>query len=317
MVIFSFEGIQPNVAIMQLTVSHLVMQSLYVVAKLNIADLLVEGPKSCEQLADESGAHAPSLYRMLSVLASMHIFTEDEQGQFSLTPLASTLCTDAPESMRDWVLYSGASWRLNLLNAMVHTIRTGENGYHHLYQQDLYDYFGSDPERNQIFNDGVRSQLISTHNSIVNAYDFSGVNLVVDLGGGIGSLMVKLLQANPNIRGTLYDYPHVAEEAKQFIASSDVADRCEVVSGDVFQSIPPGGDVYIFSWVFAGYNDEQAAQALRVCRETMPAQSRLLIADLVMTSRNQPALSKLLDLMMLTETPRWCPFRNSISRCTE
>jgi hypothetical protein len=74
--------------------------------------------------------------------------------------------------------------------------------------------------------------------AIPNAYDFSGIAVVADIGGGNGSQLTAILKKHPTIRGILFDLPHVVERAKLLMESAGLVDRCELVGGSFFDSVP-------------------------------------------------------------------------------
>src|SRR2546421_2575291 len=133
---------------------HLLSRAICAAAVLGIPDLLANGPESLEVLADRSGAHAPSLRRLLRALAVFGIFAEGEDGNFELTPLAATLCTDAHGSMRAMALMFagdfGQAW-----NELLHTVRTGEAGFEFLYGMKEFDYLAQNPETARVFNQAM------------------------------------------------------------------------------------------------------------------------------------------------------------------
>ncbi|WP_307937221.1 methyltransferase [Salinispora arenicola] len=117
-------------------------------------------------------------------------------------------------------------------------------------------------------------------------YDFSGFGTVVDVGGGHGMLVRSILRANPGVRGTVYDLPHVVATVRDEVAASDLADRCQVVGGDFFVEVPEGGDAYVLKSVIHDWNDERSLTILRNVHRVMPADGRLLIVEPVVPTRS-------------------------------
>ena len=177
-----------------------ISQSIYVVAKLGIADLLKDSPKHCDDLAKATNSHSNSLYRLLRALASIGIFAETQTKYFQLTPRAACLVSNSPSSMRSGIMMLAeqqyACWE-NLL----HSIQTGENAFEHLYGMNFFEYCKQNPDSALIF-DGAMAELSAINNPfVVAAYDFSSTGKLVDVGGGTGSLLAAILQRHPSFRG--------------------------------------------------------------------------------------------------------------------
>lgn len=288
----------PPVTLLQMVTGYWVSQTIYVAAKLGIADLLEDGPRSVEDLAAATSSHAPSLYRVLRALASVGIFTEASPGHFALTPLASLLRSETPGSMRALtIMYAEEQYRA--WGDILHSVRSGEPAFDHVYGTHYFGYLAEHPESSQVFNEamvGWTNQLVG---AVVDAYDFSPFRTVVDVGGGYGALLATILRKHENQRGILFDQPHVVADAKQHLEAAGVADRCTCVGGDFFQALPPGGDVYILSQILHDWDDDSATRILRQCRKVVPEDGRLLVVELVLPPGDEPFLGKWLDLHML------------------
>jgi O-methyltransferase domain len=100
--------------------------------------------------------------------------------------------------------------------------------------------------------------------------------------------------------GILFDSPHVAESARELIASAGLAQRCEVVGGDFFKSVPAGCDAYLLRWIIHDWDNEHAVTILRNCRQAMGERSRLLLIEMVLPAGNEFHPGKLMDYIMLT-----------------
>ena len=131
------------------------------------------------------------------------------------------------------------------------------------------------------------------------AYDFSGIKVLADIGGGNGSLVSAVLARYPSMKGILFDLGHVVGRAKENLKAAGLADRCSVIEGSFFQTIPAGADAYHFRHIIHDWTDEQCAQILGHCRKVIPANGKLLIADCVAPAGNAPSLAKDMDMTML------------------
>lgn len=222
-----------------------VSQMVLVAAKLGLADLITDQPKTTAELAQASGTHAPSLYRVLRGLASVGVFTEDPQGRFISTPVAETLRRDAPGSLRAFAMAELGQEHFKAWGNLLHSVRTGEIAFDNLFGQSAWEYYAENPEDAAVFNDSMTGLTEMVNGAVIPAYDFSGFGKIVDIGGGHGALLAAILKANMAAHGVLFDLPHVADGAAARFAAEGVSDRCEIVSGDFFKAVTPGGDAYV------------------------------------------------------------------------
>jgi SAM-dependent methyltransferase len=272
--------------------------SIVAAAELGVADLLRDGPKTAAELAGPTGTHAPSLYRLLRALASVGIFVEDGQGRFAQTPLSEMLRSDVPGSQKALAIMMGTE-HFRTWGDLMYSLRTGRNAFEHIYGRPVFQYLAQHPTAARNFDEA----MVGVHGvetaAMLDVYDFNRFGVVVDVGGGNGSLLTVLLQRCPTVRGVLFDRPDVAEAAKPQVEKTGLANRCAVVPGDFFQTVPPGGDVYLMRHIIHEWNDEQSLTILRNCRKVTPPGGRLLLIECVILPGNEPHFGKFLDLNML------------------
>ncbi|WP_406701228.1 methyltransferase [Singulisphaera sp. Ch08] len=275
-----------------------ISQAVYVVAKLGIADRLKDGPKGVEELAQATDTHARSLYRLLRALASVGVFSEDSAGKFQLTPLAETLRSDEPNSQWAMAVMMGEehyqSW-----GELLASIRTGETAFDRIYGQPIFDYLSERPEQAAVFDAAMTSIHGRETQAFLDAYDLSGINVLADIGGGNGRNLIGILLRYPQMKGLLFDLPHVIERARLNLEQAGVADRCQLIGGSFFDSIPVEADAYFMRHIIHDWNDEKSTQILRNIRRSMPEQAKLLVVEHVLPAGNAPSFGKLLDLNML------------------
>jgi ubiquinone/menaquinone biosynthesis C-methylase UbiE len=279
-----------------------VTQSIAVVAKLNVADRLKAGPKTCDELAFETGAHAPSLYRVMRALSSLGLFSEDGHGRFATTRLGRVLEREAPDSIHPMALMVGSEWHWQSWGRLLHAVQTGETAFGHVYGSEAYEYFEQHPVDAAVFNAHIEAYARQAAQAAA-SYDFTGSHTVVDVGGGYGTVLTAVLRANPELRGVLFDQPDVIEGASPRIAEAGLAERCELVAGSFFDAAPEGGDVYLLSSIVHNWDDARAVEILRSCRRAMNGAGRLLLVELLLPPGNTPADGKLLDLQMMVIFP--------------
>lgn len=276
---------------------YLVSQSISAVCTLGVPDRLADGPLPVAGLAQAVGAHPGALGRFLRVLAGEDLFDEVEPGVFGLTPLGALLRADTPGSLRHLAeLMSGEAY--TVWGAADHALRTGDAAFPHVYGQPYFEWLTAHPDAAKRFDAGqaglVELRLIPLLNR-----DWSGVGTVVDVGGGTGALLSRLLAGNVHLSGTVFDQPHVVAAAAPVLAEAGVADRASVAEGDFFDEVPPGADAYVLSQILHDWADRDAVRILERCREAMHAHSRLLVVEHVLPENAGSGSAALLDLHML------------------
>jgi len=277
-----------------------VPQALHVVAVLRIADLLADGPKSVDELAQTTGSHGRTLYRVLRTLVAAGVFAEDRAGRFRLTALGQPLRSDAADSVRAASIFlSGES---ELEGRLIDCVRSGKTAIELACGTTNWIEYYRQPTRAAVFNAAMTALSNAHYAGVVDAYDFRSIRKLVDVGGGHGRLLSMILTAYPKMRGVLFDLPHAFEGGQKTIAEAGLSNRCEVVSGDFFRSVPSGGDAYILSRVIHDWADEKAVAILKVVRGVLPANARLLLFETMIRAGNRLSYPLLSDLNMVIRT---------------
>jgi predicted O-methyltransferase YrrM len=287
------------VVLMQMARGFMVAKALQAAAVLGIADLLAHGPRSVADLAAATSTDESSLGRLLRALASEDIFSSDPTGKYLNTALSETLRRDVAGSLRDYVIFAPHNGNVLAWTELDHVLRTGEPSFARANGVDFWDYFADHPDIEAAFNRAMTAMSVETNRLVVDHCDFSRFGSIIDLGGGEGRLLAAILMANPRAMGTLLDLPTAIEAATRYLATEGLADRANVVIGDLFASVPSGHDAYVLKHILHDWSDDKALEILRVCRRAVGPQSRLIIIDAVMQPGDEPHPSKWLDLHMM------------------
>lgn len=290
-------GLPPEAVMMQMASGYWMTQLIYAAAKLGIADLLKDGPKSCEEIASATGTNPKSIYRVLRTLAGAGVFAETEHGHFTLTPLASSLQSGIPGSMRAMAVMFGEE-QYQAWGNILYTLQTGESSFEHMYGVPMFKYFVDNPEPGEIYEEAMTSVSAAEKAEILKSYDFSYIKKLVEVGGGHGSFISSILLANPNMKGILFDQPYVIEGA-HIIKDLGLEDRCEQIAGNFYESVPSGGDAYSLKHVLHGCSDEQSITVMKNCHKAMVDNGKLLIVERIVGSGPDSFLAKFLDVNMM------------------
>jgi len=276
-----------------------VSQAIHVAAVLGVADHMDAGPRASDEIAAAVGAHSGALYRLLRALATIGIFREDEDRRFSLTAMGECLRSDAGQPVRPFARFIGQAYLWQAWGHLLHSVKTGENAFRALHGTDIWAYREWHPEQNAIFNAAMTGNSRRVDLAIVAAYDFSRFERIADIGGGQGSLLAAILAANPEVRGVLFDLPHVVATAAPVLAAAGVETRCKVVDGSMFEAVPDGCAAYVMKFIIHDWDDADCIRILQVCRRAMPSDAKLFVIDRLVGPPNEDPAVKFSDLHML------------------
>ena len=293
------EALPPHAQIIQMATAYWISRIVYAAAKLDLADRLAAGPRSAAELAGETGTHAPSLHRLMRTLASLGVLTERDGKRFALTPLGEALRSGAPGAARATVLTLAGPIGWKGFEEMMYSLETGKTGFEKAFGMPVFDYLAQHPDEASQFSETMIGVHGAEPAALAEAYDFSALGTVVDVGGASGNLLATILGRHAKPRGVLFDLPHVVRDAPKLFAARGVADRVTIESGSFFERIPAGGDAYVLSHIIHDWNEEQCLTILGHCRKAMKPGARLLIVEMVLPEGDTPHPGKILDMTML------------------
>ncbi|MGD2270762.1 MAG: methyltransferase [Desulfobacterales bacterium] len=283
----------PHAQIMQFIAGKWISKPIYVAAELGIADMLSDGAKSVDELAEMTGAQHTALYRLMRALACVGIFSETGERCFALTPMAECLKRDA---MRSIALMFLSDWHDKAWDCLLDSVKTGDIAFEKAHGKPAFEWFKDNRRAAELYYTANAIKARGSHRAIVDAYDFSDITTLTDVGGGYGTLMVEILMANPHIQGVVADLASVARIADKEIKAKNLDPRCRVMECDFFKEIPAGSDAYLLSHVLHDWDDEQCRRILKNCRRAMTPGAKLLILESVIATGNEFSIAKLLDL---------------------
>lgn len=271
------------------------------VARLGVADHMSATPMAIDEIAAKTGAHAPSLYRAMRLLASLGVFKEEPGKRFALTQAGEFLKSDVPGTMRYFAMMFGDEWTTRAYERFTDCLRTGQNGVTMAYGKHVFELLAERPDQLQTFQAAMTSGSRMAGKAVGNAYDFSGIKRLADVGGGHGALLASILRRYPEMQGVLFDLPEtVAGVPEDQFAGCD--GRIAIEAGSFFERVPDGCDAYIMKHIVHDWSDEHCRTILRLMREKLPKDGRVLLCEMVVTDDPGPTPAKLLDIEMLVMT---------------
>lgn len=263
-----------------------------------VPDHLDNGPLSASDLAQLAGMDALSLTRVLRALPTFGTFQEISPGVFANNPV-SNLFRNRPGGLRNFALYYSSNHYVKSAAALGHSVVTGQSATNHVFGQSFWEHMRQHPEENEIFNRGLAELRGEEHQQIADVYDWTGVNTVVDVGGGVGSLLVAILENRSAIRGVLVEQPELLPDADLVLSRRGLRDRCELLAGNFFNPVLAVGDVWALCQVLHDWPDAECRAILQRCREAMRPTDRLLVIEMLTVPCEPNVHVSLIDMVML------------------
>jgi hypothetical protein len=284
----------------QIATGHFAASALQVVAKLRVADQLANGSQSTAALAQQLSVNEDALYRVLRALASLRVFDEVAPREFALTLAGQMLRSTVPGSMHPMALWMTSPFHFRVYSDMLHAVQTGRPAVEQVTGMPVFEYLSRQPELSEIFNNAMTAFSESVIAAALQTYDFSGIDLLVDVAGGHGAVLTAILGQYPAMRGILFDLEHVVAGARPRIEAMGLNGRCQTEHGDFFKAVPADGDAYIMKHIIHDWDDDRALIILRNIRAAMgDKRGRVILLESVLQPGNAPDPGKLIDLEML------------------
>jgi hypothetical protein len=282
-------AVPPTVTIFNMWLGAVVAQTMRTVTDHRITSLLQEGPRTTAELAEAADLHEPSLHRLLRAMTGLDLFASTPDG-WQLTPLGRALAETG----------GGPAWAYDAMHELSRTVATGTTGMELAYGQTVFEYLAERPEEAAAFAHSQALINAGEPQAVVDAYDFTGIRQLVDVGGGNGTFLAEVLQRHPRLHGVLFDLPETIAHVTPALTRFE--DRCEAVGGDFFDAVPKGADAYLLSHVVHDWDEQRCLALLRSVRSAISSDGRLLIVEMVMPAGDEPHPAKLLDIVMLILT---------------
>jgi len=295
---------RPYEILFQMVIGKWISQALGTIVEIGVPDQLAKGVRRCSDIAREAGVSEDGLYRLLRALASVGLLIESPNRRFKLTGMGHLLRGDHPQSLAGYARFVAhdSTWRP--WGQLSYSVKTGMPAFDHVFNASIFEHLSRNPEVAAVFDNAMTSISATEAGATSDAYDFKGVETLMDVAGGHGLLLDTVLRRHKMMRGVLFDLPHVAAGAAATFAHAGITGRVRVESGDFFKELPSGADAVIMKHILHDWDDDSATRILQACHRALGPRGKVLIVDPVVPPGSAPHYGKLLDLEMLVLTPR-------------
>ena len=295
---------RPYDVLFQMVIGKWISQAVGTVVEIGVPDQLTKGARRCGDIAREADVSEDGLYRLLRALASVGLFAETANRRFKLTPMGQLLRRDHPESVAGYAHFTAhdSTWRP--WGRLGYSVKSGLPAFDGVFGVPIFEYLAKNPDVASVFDEAMTSISTVEAGVTCDAYDFKGVETLMDVAGGHGLLLATVLRRHKTMRGVLFDLPHVVPGATATFTRAGIMGRVRIESGDFFKELPSGADAVIMKHIIHDWDDASATRILQTCHRALGPRGKVLIVDPVVPPGNVPHYGKLLDLEMLVLTPR-------------
>lgn len=271
---------------------------LYAVTELGIPDLLADGPLTAQELAAATGTQPQLLRRVIDHLVVVGVLAAGDKG-YTNTESSRLLCRDAPDGLANWVRCELQEGYWHSWDRLVDQLRTGETAFELAHGSTFFEWLSASRERAELFDATMRDGSRDLDCGAVQAIRIEPGETVADIGGGDGSFLLSLLEANPEADGILFDLPHERSEIVPALAELVRQGRCRIERGSFFDGVPTGANVYVLKRILHDWDDERAAAVLANCRDALPPGGRIAVVDIVVPDDHEATVGRSLDVLMM------------------
>ena len=284
----------PQEQILPIVLGFWQARALAVATELGLADLLAEGSLHVDELASRTNTNSSALFRLLRALESVGLFAQASPGVFSNSAMSECLRKEVPGSQWPTVVHclSKGSGPFEGWDELEYAVRTGGPSVEKTYGHDFWELLRCNPQASTAMNGALRSASVAMTPAVTAAYAWRQFPVIADIGGGIGTQLVSILEASPASKGILFDKLHLRAE-------SIPHDRIQVIDGDFFESVPTGADAYLLRFILHDWDDADAVAILGSVRRAMKPTARLIFIESVIPTGPEFNFGKWTDLQML------------------
>jgi len=273
---------------------------IFFFAQRKIADIIGDAPMHLDTIAEKAKLHRDPLRRVLNVLTAQGIFSRESGDRYANNAMSSPLHSGTPDSQRAYLeigrVFMNEAWM-----DLPHAMETGDCPFDHRFGLNSFDYMKKHPEVEQTFAHAMSNSTKRVESALA-AASFGDFNMVVDVGGSLGSLVRLLLANNPNAKGMVFDSPDVAAHAQRNWQGAPDAARLEAKGGSFFESVPVGGDLYLLKHILHDWKDADCVTIMKNVRAALKTGARVMVIEMILPEDSSPHPGWSLDMTMMMVT---------------
>jgi len=274
---------------------------LAAIAEIDVAGKLIQGPKSSEQLAKECNVNSSVLFRVLRTLSSVGIFKLLNDNEFALTELAKPLLEEHPDTRHATAKMWGLESNWQSYGAVLNNLRTGQTAFESIFNCNSFEYYQNNMHSGSVFDSYMQERTKRDVSAIVRSYNFSTAKSIIDIAGGSGILLSKILQTNPHLTAELFEQASVIKQAQELFTKHNISEQVKLTTGDLFNDVPSAGhDLYLLKWIIHDWTDEQSVVILKNIRRSMCASARLLLIEQAIHEDNLESYRTDIAMLLVT-----------------
>ena len=290
-------------AVFEKTQGFWIAKAISVACELNLAEIVGDDAKSIEEIAKASNTDPSALYRLMRALASEGIFKENSPKVFNNNKFSNAL-KEEPGNLKNMIMHQLNNTNWEVVNELKYSVQSGTNAAQKLLGTDIFTHLQNTPEKNALYNKAMSETSGLSSAAIVSTYQFEGINILADIGGGEGALLFTILQKNPSLKGILFDLPHVVDSADHLAEKFGVDNRVEILAGSFFKDKLPAADAYFLKNILHAFDDKTCIQILKSIHQSINGKGKILVIEAIINEDNKAGFGKMLDLQMLIGTER-------------
>ncbi|MCM6774748.1 methyltransferase [Nocardia sp. CDC159] len=268
--------------VVRLAFGSMAAQTLRAAVRLRVIEAFGAAPRKAAEVAADLGTDPQATTRLLRALAGLGLLREHAPGEFAPTGAGALLDTERPDSLASFVRMFTEPAIIRAWEHLDASIRTGEIAFDTVFGTDFFGHLAQHPELSAAFNAAMSQAVSGVAAVLPHRYDFGRFTSVTDVGGGDGTLLAGVLAAHPGLTGVVFDTTEGLAQAPKTLERQGLTDRCALIAGDFFRSVPQGSDLYLIKSVLHDWTDEQAVTILTHCRAVLPPGGRVLIVEPVL-----------------------------------
>jgi SAM-dependent methyltransferase len=295
------QQLPPQAAIMHVVAGYWLSRAVYLAARLKLADAL-GARATLAALAAATGTRPEELRRLMRALTSHGYFHEAEDGAFVQTPLSGALRSEGPASMRAIAEAELGHDHYEAWGKVESCLFEPGTAFERVYGMPIWRYYAAHPEMQALFGEAMSNLTAIANTGVLASYRFAPFKTAVDIGGGHGSFLAAVLDAQPGARGILFDVPEVIDNADNSTFVNERRDRIRTMKGDFLSEVPGGADLYLLKFILHDWDDDRAAAILANIRKVIAPEGRLIVVEIVLPAGNEPHVGPLIDLNMMVMT---------------